>query len=112
MLDPVIAKTLPGKLAVEPYVNLRVSELLLIPDVLFPVWAVATGFPAVGVPSKEGVREPDAWMRVDVGLKGIKSIYKTALDGAASNRVAIAIAAAPQSFILNLVNFIFLKNFG
>ena len=107
MFGPVIAKRLPGEFAVEPYVNLSVSEFLLIPDVLLPDWAVATGFPPVGVPSKEGVREPDAWMRVDVGLKGIKSIYKTALDGAASNRVAIAITVDPQSFALIVVNFIF-----
>ena len=86
--------------------NLSVSEFLLIPDVLLPDWAVATGFPPVGVPSKEGVREPDAWMRVDVGLKGIKSIYKTALDGPASNRVANAIAVAPQILGLILMNFI------
>jgi hypothetical protein len=107
LFGPVIAKRLPGEFSVEPYVNLSVSEFLLIPDVLLSDWAVATGFPPVGVPSKEGVREPDAWMRVDVGLKGIKSIYKTALDGAASNRVATAIAVAPQILGLILMNFNF-----
>jgi hypothetical protein len=53
------------------------------------------------------LRLPDAWIRVCVGLKGIKSIYKTALDGAASNRVAKAIAVAPQILGLMLMNFIF-----
>ena len=50
----------------------------MIQDVLPPVVLVAT-FPALGVPSKEGLRVPDAWMRVDVGLAGIKSIYIIAL---------------------------------
>ena len=36
-------------------------------------------------------------MRVDVGLKGIKSIYIIALDGAASNRIAVAMPVTPKS---------------
>ena len=48
-------------------------------------------------PSEEGLRLPDALMRVDVGLKGIKSIYKIALEGAASIRTAVAIPATPKS---------------
>jgi hypothetical protein len=44
---------------------------------------------------------------VCVGLKGIKSICKTALDGAASNRVAKATTVTPQSFALIMMNFTF-----
>ena len=47
-----------------------------------------------------------------LGLKGIKSIYKTALDGAASNRVTVAITADPINFKLSLVRFIFVINFS
>ena len=86
--------------------NLSVSEFLLIADVLAPDEAVATGDGALVVPSKKGLRVPEAWMRVDVGLKGIKSIYKTALDGAASNRVAAAMPAIPNNLTLILVNII------
>jgi len=45
----------------------------------------------------EGLMVPDALMRVLVGLKGMKSMYKTALDGAASKRIAVAMPAAPKS---------------
>lgn len=106
-----MAKSLPGKLAEAPYVNLSVSEFLLIPEVLFPVVAVTTGFPVVEVPSKEGLRVPDAWIRVREGLRGIKSIYKTALDGAESNRVAVKMPATASNFELILVKFIFVMNF-
>ena len=80
--------------------NLSVSEFLLIADVSAPDEAVATGDGALVVPSKKGLRVPEAWMRVDVGLKGIKSIYKIALDGAASTRATVAIRVAPQSLRL------------
>jgi hypothetical protein len=70
----------------------------LIPDELTPDGPEVNNEPdcALEAESKEGLRVPDARTRVDVGLKGIKSIYKTALDGEASNRVAKAIAVAPQ----------------
>ncbi len=51
----------------------------------------------VVVLSKDGLMVPDAWMRVRVELMGIKSIYKTALDGVASNRIAVAMPATPKS---------------
>jgi hypothetical protein len=61
-------------------------------------------------PSEEGVRLPDALIRVRVGLKGIKSINKIALDGAASIRTAVAIPATPKSkkvgFMLRNYEFI------
>ena len=47
-------------------------------------------------PSEEGLRLPDALMRVDDGLKGIKSIYKIALEGAASKRTAVARPKLPK----------------
>jgi hypothetical protein len=55
------------------------------------------------VPSEEGLRLPDALMRVDVGLKGIKSIYIRALDGAASKRIAVAMPATPKSEYVNFM---------
>ncbi len=69
----------------------------MIPDVLVEDGSVANGDGALEEPSKEGLRVPDAWMRVDVGLKGIKSINKTALDGVASKRIAVAMPATPKS---------------
>ena len=87
--------------------NLSVSEVLLIRDVVAPDELVKIDNGVLELPSKEGLMVPDAWIRVCVGLKGIKSIYKTALDGAASNRVANAIAVAPQNLELILLNFIF-----
>jgi hypothetical protein len=50
-------------------VNLRESVALLIAEVLPPLAAV-DAVPAAEVPSKVGLMVPDAWMRVDVGLKG------------------------------------------
>ena len=100
LFGPVIAERLPGKDAEEvAYVNLSKSELLLIPDVLGETLEleVATGDGEPKAASKEGLRVPDDWMRVVVGLKGIKSIYKTALDGAASKRIAVAMPATPKS---------------
>jgi hypothetical protein len=50
---------------------------------------------------------PDALIRDCVGFKGIKSINKLALDGAASKRIAVAIPATPNKFALILeVKFI------
>ena len=76
--------------------NLSRSVPLLIPDELAPdgpeVNNVLLG--AIEAASKEGLRVPDARTRVDVGLKGIKSIYRIALDGAASKRIAVAIMPA------------------
>jgi hypothetical protein len=95
-----MSKSLPGEFAVAPYVNLSVSEFVLIPEVIAPVVAVATGFPVVEVPSKKGLRVPDAWIRVWVGLRGIKSIIKLALDGEASNRVAVAMPTNPNNLKL------------
>lgn len=63
--------------------------------------------PATEVPSKVLSRLPEALICVCVGLKGIKSICKTALDGAASNRVAKATTVTPQSFALIMMNFTF-----
>jgi hypothetical protein len=77
-------------------VNLRESVALLIAEVLPPLGAVDT-VPAAKVPSKVGLMVPDAWMRVDVGLKGIKSIYTRAFDGAASKRIAVAMPATPKN---------------
>ena len=108
----VIAASLAGELEPGlPYVNLSVSEFLLIADVLGEPVAVTTGDGEAKVPSKEGLRVPDDWMRVDVGLKGIKSINKTALEGEASNRVAVAMPANPNNFKLVLVKVIFVMNF-
>ena len=45
----------------------------------------------------EGLMVPEALMRVFVGLKGMKSRYKTALDGVASKRIAVAMPATPKS---------------
>ena len=93
--------------------NLSRSAPLLIPDELTPdgpeVNNVLDG--ELEAASKEGLRVPDARPRVDVGLKGIKSIYKIALDGAASNKVAVAIPATPNIFKLILVKSIFVVNF-
>ena len=72
----------------------------MIPDVVAPDGSVCIGDGELEVPSREGLRVPEAWMRVDVGLKGIKSIYKIALDGAASTRATVAIRVAPQSLRL------------
>ena len=69
----------------------------MIPDVLAPVVEVTTLFVPLGVPSKKGLRVPDALMRVDVGLTGIKSMYRIALDGAASKRIAVVMPATPKS---------------
>ena len=87
--------------------NLSVSVVLLIRDVVATDELVIIGNGVLELPSKEGLMVPDAWIRVCVGLKGIKSIYKTALDGEASNRVAKAIAVAPQISKVILLNFIF-----
>ena len=83
----------------------------MIPDVLVEDGAVANGDGALEEPSKEGLRVPDAWMRVDVGLKGIKSINKTAFDGAASKKVAVAMPATPNDLTMILVKFILIMNF-
>ena len=80
----------------------------MIPDVLVPDGLVCIGDGELEVPSREGLRVPEAWMRVDVGLKGIKSIYRIALDGAASNRVDVAMPATASNF--DLVKFIFVIN--
>jgi hypothetical protein len=77
-------------------VNLRESVALLIAEVLPPLAAVDTA-PTAKVPSKVGLMVPDDWMRVVVGLKGIKSIYIRALDGAASKRTAVVMPATPKS---------------
>ena len=82
----------------------------MIPDVLVPDGLVCIGDGELEVPSREGLRVPEAWMRVDVGLKGIKSIYRIALDGAASKRVAVAMPANPNNLKLILVKFIFVIN--
>ena len=66
--------------------------------------------PEAEVPSKVLSRLPDAWIRVCVGLKGIKSIYKIALDGAASNKVAVAMPATASNFKPVVVMFIFVMN--
>jgi hypothetical protein len=79
---------------------------LFIAEVLPPLGAVDTA-PAEEVPSKDGLMVPDALIRVCVGFKGIKSINKLALDGAASKRIAVAIPATPNKFALILeVKFI------
>jgi hypothetical protein len=111
LFGPVIAASLAGELEGLPYVNLSVSEVLLIADVSGEPVAVTTGAGEAKVPSKDGLRVPDDLMRVDVGLKGIKSIYKTALDGAESNRVAVKMPATASNFELSLVKFIFVMNF-
>ena len=80
----------------------------MIPDVLVPDGLVCIGDGVLEVPSREGLRVPEAWMRVDVGPKGIKSIYRIALDGAASNRVDVAMPATASNF--DLVKFIFVIN--
>jgi hypothetical protein len=67
--------------------------------------------PELEVPSKEGLMVPDAWIRVCVGLKGIKSINKTAFDGAASNKVAVAIPATPNDVTVILVRLMLIMNF-
>jgi hypothetical protein len=69
----------------------------VIPDVLAPDVLVCIGDGKLEVPSREGLRVPEAWMRVDDGLKGIKSIYTRAFDGAASKRIAVAMPATPKS---------------
>ena len=51
---------------------------------------------AAEVPSKEGIMVQDALMRVCVGVKGIKSIDKTALEGVAFKRVNVAMPAAAK----------------
>ncbi len=76
--------------------NLRESVALLIAEVLALLAAVDTA-PAAKVPSKVGLMVPDAWMRVDVGLKGIKSIYIIALGCAASKRIAVVMPATPKN---------------
>ena len=63
------------------------------------------------MPSKEGLMVPDAWVRVCVGLKGIKSINKIAFDGAASNKVAVAMPATPNDLTVILVKFILIMKF-
>jgi hypothetical protein len=80
-------------------VSLRESEVKLIAEVLPPDGAVVTD-PTIGaglVARLNGLMVPDALMRVFVGLKGIKSRYKTALDGVASKRIAVAMLATPKS---------------
>ena len=77
----------------------------MMPDVLIPDGLVSIVDGKLEVPSREGLRVPEAWMRVDVGLKGIKSIYRIALDGAASKRVDVAMPATASNF--DLVKFIF-----
>ena len=76
--------------------NLRESAPLLKTEELGPLGAVAA-LDTLLRPSKEGSREPDAWMRVTDPEIGIKLIYKTALDGAASKRIVVAVHATPKS---------------
>ena len=99
LLGPVIGKSLADKDEAVPYVNLSRSEFLLILDVSVEDVSVEVtiGAAAPEALSKEGLRVPDVWMRVDVELKGIKSIYRIALDGAASKRIAVAMPATPKS---------------
>ena len=78
--------------------NLRVSIALLNWEALAPV-PVDTVAVVGLVASKEGLMVPDALMRVcdELAGEGIKSIYKTALDGAASKRTVAAMPATPKS---------------
>jgi hypothetical protein len=78
-------------------VNLSVSEVLLIRDVVVPDELVVIDNGVLELPSKEGLMVPDAWIRVCVGLKGIKSINRRAFEGAASKRIAAAMPATPKS---------------
>jgi hypothetical protein len=91
--------------------NLSSSTFVLILEELGGFGARAIEPELEGVPSKEGLMVPDAWIRVCVGLKGIKSINKTAFDGAASKKVAVAMPATPNDLTMILVKFILIMNF-